>query len=192
MNATGQSTDLGRTMTTIGTPIAVFLWAVGIILYTGLPEFYRQKPGSQPEFYTSIFRRKIVVWFLIAVFIQNIFLSALTGRNWSYLWSSQHAPDWALVLLILLFFVGVWATMLGGLGWLSRTHSWAIPIFAVGLGAPRWGQILWATSGIGQYLPWAGSPVGSAMLGRALWLWLAVLDSLQGIGFGMILMQTMV
>jgi alpha-1,3-glucan synthase len=92
----------------------------------------------------------------------------------------------------LLFFVLVWAATLAYLGWLSKTHSWLIPIFAVGLGAPRWCQILWATSGVGQYLPWAGGPVASAILGRALWLWLAVLDSLQGIGFGMILLQTMV
>jgi alpha-1,3-glucan synthase len=192
MNASGISTDLGSTMTAIGAPIAAFLWVVGLVMYFGLPEFYRQKPGTQPDFYTAIFRRKIVVWFLIAVFIQNVFLSALTGRNWTYLWSSQHAPDWAIVLLVLLFFVLVWAAVLWYLGWLSKTHSWIIPIFAVGLGAPRWCQILWSTSGVGQYLPWAGSPVGSAMLGRALWLWLAVLDSLQGIGFGMILLQTMV
>ena len=66
-----------------------------------------------------------------------------------------------------------------------------IPIFAIGLGAPRWCQILWSTSNIGMYLPWAGSPVASALLGRSLWLWLGVLDSLQGIGFGMILLQTL-
>ena len=33
-----------------------------------------------------------------------------------------------------------------------------------------------------MYIPWAGSPVAGAILGRALWLWLGVLDSLQGVG----------
>lgn len=191
-NANGTSTSLGSTMTAIGLPISIFLWAVGIILFLGLPDFYRQKPGAVPDFYSSIFRRKIIVWFLVAVFIQNIFLSAPYGRNWSYLWSSKHAPGWAIFLMILLFFVAVWAALLWFFGQLSVTHSWFIPIFAIGLGAPRWCQILWATSNIGQYLPWAGGPVASAMLGRALWLWLGVLDSIQGIGFGMILLQTMV
>ena len=110
----------------------------------------------------------------------------------SYLWSSRHAPGWAIFLLILLFFVVVWIGILLFFGYLSTTHSWIIPIFAVGLGAPRWCQILWSNSNIGQYLPWAGGPIASALLGRCLWLWLGVLDSIQGIGFGMILLQTMV
>jgi alpha-1,3-glucan synthase len=33
--------------------------------------------------------------------------------------------------------------------------------------------------------------VASALIARGLWLWLGVLDSLQGVGFGMILLQTM-
>lgn len=124
-------------------------------------------------------------------FVQNVFLSAPYGRNWSYLFSSKHAPSWAIGLEVLFFFVVVWAVILWYFSYLSMTHSWILPLFAVGLGAPRWCQILWSTSGIGAYLPWAGSPLGSAILGRGLWLWLGVLDSLQGIGYGMILLQTM-
>ena len=75
---------------------------------------------------------------------------------------------WAIVLLILLFFVVVWIGVLLFFGHLSSTHSWFIPIFAIGLGAPRWCQILWSNSNIGYYLPWAGGPVASALLGRAL------------------------
>ena len=58
---------------------------------------------------------------------------------------------------------------------------------------PRWCQILWAISGMGSSLPWVvgGSPVVGALLARALWLWLGLLDVLQGTGFGMMLMQTM-
>lgn len=64
-------------------------------------------------------------------------------------------------------------------------------MFAVGLGAPRWCQMLWATSGMGLWVPWAGSPLAGAMVGRTLWLWLGVLDAIQGVGFGMILLQTL-
>ncbi|GAB7364057.1 hypothetical protein MBLNU230_g4612t1 [Neophaeotheca triangularis] len=178
-------------ITAIVVPIAVLLWSIGIVLFLGLPDFYRQKPGAVPSFYSSILRRKIVLWFFFAVFIQNIFLSAPYGRNWRYLFSSQHAPTYAVWLLIILFFVIIWAAMLWYFGRLSHTHSWILPMFAVGLGAPRWCQILWSTSSIGQYLPWAGGPVASAVLGRCLWLWLGVLDSMQGVGFGMILLQTL-
>lgn len=181
----------GRPMTAIGVPIAVFLWVVGIILYLGLPIYYRQAPGGVPSFYTAVLRRKIIVWFFVAVFLQNYFLSAPYGRNWKYLWSSKHAPAWSIVLLIIFFFIIVWAALLWYFSYLSTTHSWVIPMFAVGLGAPRWCQMLWSTSNIGFYLPWAGGPVASALLGRSLWLWLGVLDSLQGVGFGMILLQTL-
>ncbi|KMU84177.1 cell wall alpha-1,3-glucan synthase ags1 [Coccidioides immitis H538.4] len=74
---------------------------------------------------------------------------------------------------------------------MSKNHTWALPVFAVGLGAPRWAQIWWATSNIGQFIPWAGSYTTGALVSRALWLWLGVLDSAQGIGFGTTLLQTL-
>lgn len=123
--------------------------------------------------------------------IQNFFLSAPYGRNWLYLWSSQHVQAYQIVLLVVLFFILVWAALLYLFNVLSKRHSWILPLFAIGLGAPRWSQMLWGTSGIGQYVPWAGGPVGSAIAGRSLWLWLGVLDSLQGVGFGMILLHTL-
>lgn len=64
-------------------------------------------------------------------------------------------------------------------------------MFAISLGAPRWAQMLWGTSNVGLYLPWAGSPLVSTLLGRALWLWLGVLDAVQGVGLGMVLLQTL-
>ncbi|KAL8775629.1 MAG: hypothetical protein Q9209_000125 [Squamulea sp. 1 TL-2023] len=179
-----------RTVTAITTPIACFLWAVGLILVFGLPSYYRQNPGKIPSFYIALFRRKIIIWFFIAVIIQNYWLSAPYGRNWRYLWNSVHAPAWGIVLLLLIFFVGVWAIMLLILGNLSKQHSWLIPIFSVGLGAPRWAQMLWGVSGIGTYVPWGSEALG-AILGRALWCWISVLDSIQGVGFGMILLQTL-
>nr|POE47199.1 cell wall alpha-1,3-glucan synthase ags1 [Quercus suber] len=63
----GMSTYYGTTMTAVGIPISIFLWACGIVLFLGLPDYYRQKPGGVPDFYSSVFRRKIVVWFLVAV-----------------------------------------------------------------------------------------------------------------------------
>ncbi|KAK3676019.1 hypothetical protein LTR78_004211 [Recurvomyces mirabilis] len=190
--AAGGTQDLGYALTGLGLPIAIFLWVVGWILLQGLPQFYNQKPGAVPDFYTAILRRKIVLWFWVAVFIQNIFLSAPYGRNWAYLFSSKHVPGWGIFLLVLLFFVVIWAVVLWYFSKLSTTHSWFLPLFAVGLLAPRWAQIWWSCSTLGAYLPWAGGPVGSAILSRMLWLWLGLLDNLQGVGIGMLLLQTMV
>jgi len=161
------------------------------MLLLGLPKYYRQVPGNVPSFYKSIYRRKIIIWFFVAVIIQNYWLSAPYGRNWRYLWTTQHAPAWAIACLVIAFFVGVWTAILLLLSKFSKSHSWILPVFAIGLGAPRWCQMLWGTSSAGQYLPWAGSALSSALLGRCLWLWLGVLDALQGVGFGMILLQTM-
>ncbi|KAL8948183.1 MAG: hypothetical protein Q9222_005608 [Ikaeria aurantiellina] len=130
-------------------------------------------------------------WFFVAVILQNYFLAAPFGRNWQYLWSSQHAPAWTVVLVVVLFFIVVWALILWLLAVLSVSHSWIIPIGAIGLGCPRWCQMLWATSGMGTWVPWAGGPVAGALTGRVLWLWLGVLDAVQGVGFGMILLQTL-
>ncbi|KAJ9408695.1 putative alpha-1,3-glucan synthase [Paecilomyces variotii] len=180
-----------HTLIGVGVGIAIFLWAIGGLIFLGLPSYYRQTPGKVPSFYRTLLRRKIVLWFFYTVFIQNYFLSAPYGRNWLYLWSSQHAKKWHIVLLVLLFFVVVWAIFLWCFSVLSKRHAWIIPIFAVGLGTPRWCQMLWSTSNIGAYLPWAGGPLASALVGRVLWLWLGVLDTVQGVGFGMILINTL-
>ena len=87
-----------------------------------------------------------------------------------------------MLFLVIFFFIFVWGTALYIFSILSKQHSWILPVFAIALGAPRWCQMLWGTSGIGLYAPWAGSAVGSALAGRALWLWLGVLDAIQGVG----------
>lgn len=48
-------------------------------------------------------------------------------------------------------------------------------------------QILWGTSSLALYIPWAGG--AGPYLGLSLWLWLGVLDAVQGVGLGMILLQ---
>ena len=172
-------------------PVAVALWAICLILAFGLPDYYRQLPGKVPAFYSAILRRNIVKWFFVTVIIQNYWLSAPYGRNWTYLWSSTHVSQWKIALLVVLFFVIVWAGILRLFAILSKAHSWILPVFAIGLGAPRWCQMFWGISNIGVYLPWAGGPEASALIGRSLWLWLGVLDSIQGAGLGMILLQTL-
>lgn len=181
-----------RIVTYVCIPIAAALWLIAAVLFLGLPDAYRKKPGYVSSFYRSVLRRKVVVWFLIVAFIQNYFLSAPYGRSWNYLWSSSSAPAWAIAILVVFFFVAIWAVILAIMAYLSREHSWVLPLAAIGLGAPRWAQELWGTSGVGLYMPWAGAaPVAGALLARCLWLWLGVLDTIQGVGFGMILLQTL-
>ena len=49
--------------------------------------------------------------------------------------------------------------------------------------------MLWGTSSLALYIPWAGT--AGPYLGLSLWLWLGVLDAIQGVGLGMILLQTL-
>ncbi|KAJ5179972.1 alpha-1-3-glucan synthase [Penicillium capsulatum] len=179
-------------MTAICYPIAIFVWGIGLLLVLGLPNYYRQKPGKVSSFYKSLVRRKVVLWNFVAVILQNFFLSAPYGRNWSFLWSSAHAHAWEIVILCVVFFGVVWCVFLFIISKFSKKHSWFLPVFACGLGAPRFIQIWWGVSGIGYHLPWvAGGYTGAALASRSLWLWLGVLDSIQGLGFGVILLQTL-
>ncbi|EPS28157.1 putative alpha-1,3-glucan synthase [Penicillium oxalicum 114-2] len=82
LSSQGNITNTWR-MTAICVPITLFLWAVGFLIYFGLPNYYRQTPGKVPSFYKSVFRRKIVLWNWVVVILQNFFLSAPYGRNWN-------------------------------------------------------------------------------------------------------------
>lgn len=62
------------------------------------------------------------------------------GRNWSFLWAVP-IPKWKILILVAVFFIGVWAALLVILTHFSKTHTWLLPVFAVGLGAPRWCQV---------------------------------------------------
>jgi alpha-1,3-glucan synthase len=114
-------------MAAITTPIALLMFAIAGGLFVGLPDFYRQAPGKIKSFYMSIFRRKIIGWFFITVIIQNYFLSAPYGRNWAYLWSSTACPPYVIVLLVILFFVILWAGVLWIFAALSKDHSPSSP-----------------------------------------------------------------
>ncbi|KAK3382174.1 alpha amylase [Lasiosphaeria ovina] len=177
----------------IAIPIAVLFWAIGLVLFWGLPDYYRQSPETIPGYYVSLFRRKTVLWFFVMVVLQNYWLSAPYGRSWEFLFSSRHVPGWAIFLLAVLFFVILWCALILIFTVFSNSHPWLLPIFAtgLGLGAPRWAQELWGTSGIGRYLPWVGGPVASAILSRCVWLWLGLLDTIQIVGLGMTLLATL-
>ncbi|KAF8758339.1 glycoside hydrolase family 13 [Rhizoctonia solani] len=169
-------------------PLAFMSLAFGYCLMWGLPEYYRQVPPKVPNFARTLFRRHIVVWFLASEILRDYWLSGPYGRNWSFLWNSP-IPKWAILLLVIAFFVVVWFLMMYILTRITKTHTWFLPIFAVGLGAPRWCQMLWGTSSLALYIPWAGR--AGPYLGTSLWLWLGVLDAIQGVGLGMILLQTL-
>ncbi|PFH54317.1 glycosyltransferase family 5 protein [Amanita thiersii Skay4041] len=169
-------------------PLACMSFFFAYVMLYGLPEYYRQTPPKVPNFLKTLFRRKLVLWFLASEILRDYWLSGPYGRNWSFLWNVP-IPKWQIFILILTFFVGVWAAILLILTHFSKTHTWLLPVFAVGLGAPRWCQMLWGTSSLALYIPWAGS--AGPYLGISLWLWLGVLDAVQGVGLGMILLQTL-
>ncbi|PCH38049.1 glycosyltransferase family 5 protein [Wolfiporia cocos MD-104 SS10] len=169
-------------------PLSVISFIFAYLMLYGLPDYYRQTPPKVPHFLKTLFRRKIVLWFLGSEILRDYWLSGPYGRNWSFLWNVE-IPKWQILLLVIAFFIGVWGVLMLGLTQLSKTHTWLLPVFAVGLGAPRWCQMLWGTSSLALYIPWAGS--AGPYLGISLWLWLGVLDAIQGVGLGMILLQTL-
>jgi alpha-1,3-glucan synthase len=169
-------------------PLSLMSFTFAYLLLRGLPDYYRQTPPKVPNFFRTLFRRKLVLWFLASEILRDYWLSGPYGRNWSFLWNVP-ISKWQILLLVVTFFIGVWAFMMIVLTHFSKTHTWLLPVFAVGLGAPRWCQTLWGTSSLALYIPWAGS--AGPYLGLSLWLWLGVLDAVQGVGLGMILLQTL-
>jgi alpha-1,3-glucan synthase len=151
-------------LTAVVMPIAAMCFTIGVLLALGLPNYYRQSPGKILFFYTSLLRRRIVLWFFFMVIVQNWFLSTMFGRNWSFLWSSQHAKTWEVVILVVFFFIVLWVIVLFIFRFLSKEHSWILPVFGLSLGAPRWAQTWWGTSNIGYYLPWAGGLTSGALV----------------------------
>jgi len=49
--------------------------------------------------------------------------------------------------------------------------------------------MLWGVSSVALYVPWAGG--AGPWISVSLWLWLGVLDAVQGVGLGLILLQTL-
>lgn len=61
--------------------IAACLFVIFVFMFFGMPKYYQQVPGSIPAFYRSMYRRKIVVWFLISQVISNFWLALPYGRE---------------------------------------------------------------------------------------------------------------
>lgn len=81
-----------------------------------------QIPPYVPNFFKTLFRRKLVIWFLISEVLRNYWLSGPYGRNWQFLWSLVQVPRWAVVVEIAIFFVGVWGLLMGLL--ISESRKW--------------------------------------------------------------------
>ena len=90
-------------------PLALGCLASAYLLLYGLPEYYRQVPPKVPNFMKTLFRRKLVLWFLASEILRDYWLSGPYGRNWTFLWS-VNIPAWATLLLIITFFIFVWAS----------------------------------------------------------------------------------
>ncbi|CAB40008.1 spore wall alpha-1,4-glucan synthase, meiotic Mok14 [Schizosaccharomyces pombe] len=170
-------------------PVSFVLLSVCILLYKGLPPFYRQKPGSIPAFSKSLLHRKVVICFLISVINQNFWMSTLISQAWRFFWGSKLTKLWKIVVMTVSFLVGAWLIIFYVLRKLSNKHTWMVPVLGLGFGAIKWMHVFWGTSNVGIFLPWAG--IAGPYLSRALWLWLGILDSIQGIGNGLILLQTL-
>lgn len=49
--------------------LALLMWIVGIVTYTGLPDCFHQAPGQIPSFYRTISRPKIS---LVGIILQDV------------------------------------------------------------------------------------------------------------------------
>lgn len=47
----------------------------------GLPEYYRQTPPKVPHFLKTLFRRKLVLWFLASEILRDYWLSGVSHLN---------------------------------------------------------------------------------------------------------------
>ncbi|KPI40742.1 Cell wall alpha-1,3-glucan synthase mok11 [Cyphellophora attinorum] len=191
LSTIAQAMGSTKVLVGVGLPLAAIMWILGAITFFGLPDCYRQPPGVVPSFYRSLLGRPLVLWFLAAVVLQCFWLSTNYTRNWMFLWSSNSAPKYAVALLVIIFFGFFWFGLMAALINLSKRHAWIVPIFAISLGAPRWCQMLWSLSGVGNNIPWAATPALGALLSRAIWLWLGVLDGIQGVGMGAMLLMSL-
>lgn len=62
--------------------IIYVVWPLGVmslcfagLMFWGLPEFYHQIPPYVPNFFKTLFRRKLVIWFFIAEILRDYWLA---------------------------------------------------------------------------------------------------------------------
>ncbi|KAJ3045031.1 Cell wall alpha-1,3-glucan synthase ags1 [Rhizophlyctis rosea] len=168
--------------------LSALMFVCAYIVSQCLPAYYRQLPATIPALFTVLSRRKLVIWFIATETLRNYWLSGPYGRTMHYIWDLA-IPPYILVPLVLILTLILWTLLFASMKRESMIHSWFLPIFAAGLGAMRWCQILWATSGVWMGLQSLGA--AAPYLGAGVWIWLGVLDALQAVGIGMMLLQTM-
>jgi alpha-1,3-glucan synthase len=74
----GQDPDsfvVPRAVIFITWPLAAISFAFAALMFWGLPEFYHQIPPYVPNFFKTLFRRKLVIWFLISGVLRDYWLS---------------------------------------------------------------------------------------------------------------------
>lgn len=94
-------------------PLAAMSFTFAALLFKGLPEYYRQIPPYVPNFFKTLVRRKLVLWFWVSEILRSYWLSGPYGRNWQFLWSAIGIPTWSIVVMIIIFFIGIWGLLMG-------------------------------------------------------------------------------
>lgn len=56
----------------------IFLLSRVLIFIFNLPEYYRQTPPKVPHFLKTLFRRKLVLWFLASEILRDYWLSGVS------------------------------------------------------------------------------------------------------------------
>lgn len=72
-----------------------------------------QIPPYVPNFFKTLIRRKLVIWFMVAEVLRDYWLSPVYGRSWQFLWAMADVPKWAIVIEIAVFFIGIWGLFMG-------------------------------------------------------------------------------
>jgi hypothetical protein len=58
-------------------PLSIISFLFAYLMLYGLPEYYRQTPPKVPNFIKTLFRRRIVVWFLASEILRDYWLSGV-------------------------------------------------------------------------------------------------------------------
>lgn len=56
-------------------PLSAFSLVFATLLFKGLPDYYRQIPPYVPNFFMTLVRRKLVIWFLISEVLRSYWLA---------------------------------------------------------------------------------------------------------------------
>lgn len=59
-------------------PLAVMSIVFAYLMLYGLPDYYRQSPPKVPNFLKTLFRRKLVLWFLGSEILRDYWLSGVS------------------------------------------------------------------------------------------------------------------